>query len=162
MDPDQAQENIAYGRALNSEHQLELLNALASNFATNEYRLLIIDSIMNCFRVDYCGRGELADRQQKLNQFLAKLTHMAEEFNVCVLMTNQVQSDPGANALFAGADGRKPVGGHILAHASTTRLLLRKGRGEERVAKVVDSPDCPEREATYVITNGGINDPEKV
>lgn len=54
--------------------------------------------------------------------------------------TNQVQSDPGANALFAGADGRKPVGGHILAHASTTRLLLRKGRGEERVAKIVDSP----------------------
>lgn len=49
-------------------------------------------------------------------------------------------SDPGASALFAGADGRKPVGGHILAHASTTRLLLRKGRGEERVAKIVDSP----------------------
>ncbi|CAD6577374.1 MAG: Meiotic recombination protein dmc1 [Alectoria sarmentosa] len=161
MDPDQAQENIAYARALNSEHQLELLNTLSSSFASNEYRLLIIDSIMACFRVDYCGRGELADRQQKLNQFLSKLTHMAEEFNVCVLMTNQVQSDPGANALFAGADGRKPVGGHILAHASTTRVLLRKGRGEERVAKIQDSPDCPEREAIYVITNGGINDPEK-
>ena len=86
MDPDTAQENIAYARALNSEHQLELLNTLASNFASNEYRLLIIDSIMACFRVDYCGRGELADRQQKLNQFLSKLTHMAEEFNVCVLM----------------------------------------------------------------------------
>lgn len=55
-------------------------------------------------------------------------------------MTNQVQSDPGASALFAGADGRKPVGGHILAHASATRLLLRKGRGEERVAKIQDSP----------------------
>ena len=41
---------------------------------------------MACFRVDYCGRGELADRQQKLNQFLSRLTHMAEEFNVCVLM----------------------------------------------------------------------------
>ena len=86
-------------------------------------------------------------------------------------------SDPGASALFAGVDGRKPAGGHILAHASTTRLLLRKGRGEERVAKIVDSPgqcsqpslctvltstlDCPEREATYIITTGGINDPEK-
>lgn len=55
-------------------------------------------------------------------------------------MTNQVQSDPGASALFAGADGRKPVGGHILAHASTTRILLRKGRGDERVAKIQDSP----------------------
>lgn len=87
-------------------------------------------------------------------------------------------SDPGASALFAGVDGRKPAGGHILAHASTTRLLLRKGRGEERVAKIIDSPskclhnyqflsetdkqlDCPEREATYIITTGGINDPEK-
>ncbi len=60
------------------QHQLELLNTLSRDFATNEYRLLIIDSIMNCFRVDFCGRGELADRQQKLNQFLSKLAHMAE------------------------------------------------------------------------------------
>ncbi|MCJ1362349.1 Meiotic recombination protein dmc1 [Acarospora aff. strigata] len=160
LDPEATQENILYARALNSEHQLELLNTLSRDFASNEFRLLIIDSIMNCFRVDFCGRGELADRQQKLNQFLSKLAHMAEgwstlhpkpkcpafaktrsEFNVCVLMTNQVQSDPGANALFAGADGRKPVGGHILAHASTTRVLLRKGRGEERVAKIQDSPE---------------------
>lgn len=88
LDPDTAQENIAYARALNSEHQLELLNALAAEFASNTYRLLIIDSIMNCFRVDYSGRGELADRQQKLNQFLMKLAHMAEEFNVCVLMVS--------------------------------------------------------------------------
>lgn len=51
-----------------------------------------------------------------------------------------MQSDPGASALFAAADGRKPIGGHVLAHASTTRLLLRKGRGEERVAKIIDSP----------------------
>ncbi|EKV11430.1 Meiotic recombination protein (Dmc1), putative [Penicillium digitatum] len=161
IDPDTAQENISYARALNSEHQLELLNTLSQAFAGGEYRLLVIDSIMNCFRVDYCGRGELADRQQKLNQFLMKLAHMAEEFNVCVLMTNQVQSDPGASSLFAGADGRKPVGGHVLAHASTTRVLLRKGRGDERVAKIQDSPDCAEREAIYIITNGGINDPDK-
>ena len=62
------------------------------------------------------------------------------EFNVAVLMTNQVQSDPGGSAIFASSDGRKPVGGHILAHASATRILLRKGRGEERVAKIQDSP----------------------
>ncbi|KAF2112125.1 meiotic recombination protein-like protein dmc1 [Lophiotrema nucula] len=170
VDPETAQDNITYARAVNSEHQMELLNKVAEYFVGNEYRLLIIDSIMALFRVDYTGRGELNERQQKLNQFLSKLTHVAEaltllclvEFNVAVLMTNQVQSDPGASALFAGADGRKPVGGHILAHASATRILLRKGRGEERVAKIQDSPDMPEKEATYIITNGGINDPEKV
>lgn len=86
VDPVAAQEIIAYARALNSEHWLELLNTLAKEFAGGACKLLIIDSIMNRFRVDYCRRGELADRQQKLNQFLIKLAHMAEEFNVCVLM----------------------------------------------------------------------------
>ncbi|KAF5846003.1 hypothetical protein GGP41_008489 [Bipolaris sorokiniana] len=146
VDPETTQDNITYARAVNSEHQMELLNKVAEFFVSNEYRLLIIDSIMALFRVDYTGRGELNERQQKLNQFLSKLTHVAE----------------GASALFASADGRKPVGGHILAHASATRILLRKGRGEERVAKIQDSPDMPEKEATYIITNGGINDPEKV
>ncbi|KAM0176804.1 hypothetical protein ACHAPF_004661 [Botrytis cinerea] len=161
VDPDQALENIVYARAHNTEMQQELLEGLAQNFATDEYRLLIIDSIMALYRSDFIGRGELSERQGALNAFLRKATQMAEEFNLVVFMTNQVMSDPGASALFAGADGRKPAGGHILAHASTTRVLLRKGRGEERVAKVVDSPDCPEREATYIITTGGINDPEK-
>ena len=33
-----------------------------------------------------------------------------------------------------------PSSGHVLAHASTVRLYLRKGKGEQRVVKVVDSP----------------------
>lgn len=153
----------------------------------------MVDSILNLFRGDFQGRGELNDRQQKLGVHLRKLVEVAEvrllnefmlpkltisqEFNIAVVMSNQVQSDPGAMA-FAGMDGRKPVGGHVLAHASTTRVLLRKGRGDERVAKILDSPgmlhltryrlqmltiitDCPEAEATYIITNGGINDADK-
>ena len=70
-----------------------------------------------------------------------------------MLLTNQVQSDPGASALFAGADGRKPIGGHILAHASATRILLRKGRGEERVAKIQDSPGISSFVATTLATS---------
>ena len=69
---------FTYARAVNSEHQMELLNKVAEFFVGNEYRLLIIDSIMALFRVDYTGRGELNERQQKLNQFLSKLTHVAE------------------------------------------------------------------------------------
>jgi len=37
---------------------------------------------------------------QKLNQFLARLQKLSEEFNLAVLLTNQVQADPGAS-LFA-------------------------------------------------------------
>ena len=38
------------------------------------------------------------------------------------------------------------------------RLRLRKGRGENRVMKVVDSPILPESEAIYSITEQGIQD----
>ena len=66
-------------------------------------------------------------------------------------------ADPGATMSFQ-ADPKKPIGGHVLAHASTTRLSLRKGRGEVRVAKVYDSPDMPESEASFAISAGGITD----
>jgi meiotic recombination protein DMC1 len=38
---------------------------------------------MALFRVDFSGRGELSERQQKLNQMLARLTRISEEFNLC-------------------------------------------------------------------------------
>ncbi|KAI5962243.1 uncharacterized protein KGF55_003319 [Candida pseudojiufengensis] len=160
VDPQTCLENISYARALNSEHQIELTEQLGNELSSGQYRLLIVDSILACFRVDYSGRGELNERQQKLNQHLAYLTRLAEDYNVAVFLTNQVQSDPGASSLFAAADGRKPVGGHVLAHASATRILLRKGRGEERVAKLLDSPNMPEKECVYVIGEGGIKDSE--
>ena len=38
----------------------------------------IVDSIMALFRVDFSGRGELADRQQKLAQMLSRLQKVSE------------------------------------------------------------------------------------
>jgi DNA repair protein RAD51 len=52
----------------------------------------------------------------------------------------------------------KPIGGNIIAHASTTRLSLRKGRGETRICKVYDSPCLPEAEATFAILPDGVGD----
>ena len=46
----------------------------------------------------------------------------------------------------------------IQAHASTTRLWLNKGRGEQRMAKIVASPSLPERDATFAIAPEGIVD----
>jgi meiotic recombination protein DMC1 len=82
---------------------MDLITILAAKFAEDPaYRLLIVDSILALFRVDYSGRGELSERQQKLNQMLSRLTRISEEFNVAVFITNQVQADPGAAAMFVG------------------------------------------------------------
>ncbi|KAK8949070.1 hypothetical protein KSP39_PZI005165 [Platanthera zijinensis] len=105
----------------------------------------IVDSVIALFRVDFSGRGELAERQQKLAQMLSRLTKISEEFNVAVYMTNQVIADPGGGMFIS--DPKKPAGGHVLAHAATIRLMLRKGKGEQRVCKIFDAPNLPEGEA---------------
>jgi len=48
-----------------------------------------------------------------------------------------------------------------MAHSSTTRLYLRKGKGNTRVCKVYDSPCLAEAEASFSITGAGIDDPEE-
>ncbi|XP_056433142.1 meiotic recombination protein DMC1/LIM15 homolog isoform X2 [Gadus chalcogrammus] len=159
VDHDAVLDNVLYARAYTSEHQMELLDFVAAKFHEEGgvFKLLIIDSIMALFRVDFSGRGELAERQQKLAQMLSRLQKISEEYNVAVFVTNQMTADPGASMSFQ-ADPKKPIGGHILAHASTTRISLRKGRGELRIAKIFDSPDMPENEATFAITPGGVSD----
>lgn len=152
--------NIVYAKAHNHEHQCELVDLVTAQFYQEPgvFKLLIIDSIIALFRVDFQGRAELADRQQKLNKQLAQLQKISEEYNIAVYLTNQMTSDPGAALSFV-SDPKKPVGGHVLAHASATRVMLKKGRGEMRIAKIYDSPDMPESEAPFMITEGGVADP---
>ncbi|KAL6522683.1 Meiotic recombination protein dmc1 [Orobanche hederae] len=164
MDPGAVLDNIIYARAYTYEHQYNLLLGLAAKMAEEPFRLLIVDSVIALFRVDFTGRGELAERQQKLAQMLSRLIKIAEEFNVAVYMTNQVIADPGGGVFIS--DPKKPAGGHVLAHAATIRLMFRKGKGEQRVCKVFDAPNLPEAEAisfflrkqVFQITPGGIAD----
>ncbi|GIL69835.1 hypothetical protein Vretimale_10120 [Volvox reticuliferus] len=158
LDPEAVLGNVVVARAHTSEHQADLLISLTALMAEEAcFRLLVVDSITAPFRTDYTGRGELAERQQKLNAVLAKLKKISEEFNVAVVVTNQVVSDPGGGAMFV-SDPKKPVGGHVMAHASTTRLSLRKGKGEQRLIKVVASPYLAEAEASFQCSGQGITD----
>jgi len=72
---------------------MDVLAMLAAKFHEEAglYKLLIVDSIIALFRVDYSGRGELSERQQKLNQMMSRLTKLSEEYNICVFITNQVR-----------------------------------------------------------------------
>ena len=75
-------------------------------------------------------------------------------FRSAVFVTNQVQARPD---LFFG-DPTRPIGGHILGHSATTRVYLRKSKGGRRIARVVDSPNLPEGESIFMITESGIRD----
>ena len=156
MNPEEVLENVICARAHNSEQQMELLADAAALMCECRYSLIVVDSATALFRSDFVGRGELSERQIQLGQFLRQLTRMAEEFGVAVVLTNQVVANP--DGMSFAKDNTKPIGGNIIAHASTTRLKLRKGRGENRICMVYDSPTLPETECSFSLGAAGIED----
>ena len=102
---------------------------------------------------------------------LHKLTRLAEVHNIAVVITNQVQSQPGG--FFAGGDGLRATGGdglratggdglratggNIMGHASTYRIFLRKA-GRDRIAIMIDSPCHAYDQTRFTIAEGGVQD----
>lgn len=58
--------------------------------------------------------------QTKLSVAWVFLSDLSQQFGVAVVITNQVVAQVDGAAMFS-ADPKKPIGGNILAHASTTR-----------------------------------------
>ena len=154
MDPDAALERIHVARAYNSAHQMLLVDEIKRMSKNIDVKMVIVDSLTSHFRAEFLGRGKLAERQQKLNKHLKELKQLADVNNALVLVTNQVHSKPDA----MWGDPTKPIGGHIVGHASTFRLYLRKSKAGRRIGRLVDSPNLPEGEAIFNVTGDGIRD----
>jgi DNA repair protein RadA len=157
LDSTKVLEKILIARAYNSEHQIILINSLPELVEKSGIKLVIMDSMIGHFRGEYIGRGTLAERQQKLGSCLSKLLRVAEAFNISVVLTNQVMSTP--DTMYG--DPNKPTGGHVMAHACTHRVFLRKGRKNTRLARVIDSPSLPEEKIRFAITAAGVVDSEE-
>ena len=117
-------------------------------------KLVIVDSLTAHFRAEFSGRGMLADRQQRLNKYLHNLMKLAEQHNLAIYVTNQVMSNPAQ--MFG--DPTTAIGGNIVGHASTYRIYLRRGKKDSRVAKLIDSPNLPDNETVFFLTEAGIKD----
>ena len=124
MDPQDALDRIHVARAYNSAHQMLLVDEIKRMAKSIDVKLVIVDSLTSHFRAEYVGRGMLASRQQKLNKHLKELKQLSDVQNALVLVTNQVMSNPAA----LWGDPTKAIGGHIVGHASTFRLYLRKSK----------------------------------
>lgn len=156
LEPEKVLKQIKVARAFNSDHQMllaEKIDDLIKKQGLN-VKLVVVDSLTAHFRAEFIGRGTLADRQQKINKHMHTLMRLAELNNLCVYVTNQVMAKPD---MFFG-DPTEAIGGHIVAHASTYRIYLRRGKKGTRVAKMIDSPSLPEGEATFVLDTSGVRD----
>lgn len=158
MDEDEALKNIKVAKCFNSDHQMFLAEKI-DDLITKEklpIKMIIVDSLTAHYRSEYMGRGQLADRQQKLNRHMHALMKIASVHNIAVYVTNQVMSRPD---VFFG-DPTEAIGGNVVFHNSSFRIYLRRGKKGTRVAKLVDSPNLPENEAIFKVTEHGVQDLE--
>src|SRR5438128_1185808 len=156
LDHIQVLRSISVCKVYNSSHLELIVKDLGKYVNDFNAKLVIIDGIISLHRAEFAGRGTLADRQQRLNGMLHKIIRLAEIFNIAVVITNQVQSSPDT---FFG-DPTKAAGGNIIAHSSTYRIYLRKS-GENRVAKMMDSPYHPYSDTRFTINEKGTDDIEE-
>ena len=156
MDPKKVLNNIKVAKAYNSDHQMLLAEKVEDLIKKDKLliKLVIVDSLTAHFRAEFVGRGTLADRQQKINKHMHVLMKLADQYNVCVYVTNQVMSKPDQ---FFG-DPTEAIGGHIVGHNSAFRIYLRKGKKGSRVAKLVDAPNLPDGECNFFVETAGLKD----
>ncbi|WP_416838273.1 DNA repair and recombination protein RadA [Haloferax sp. DFSO52] len=150
-------DKIHVAKAFNSNHQIllaEKAKELAGEHEDTDWpiRLVCVDSLTAHFRAEYVGRGQLAERQQKLNKHLHDLMRIGDLFNTAILVTNQVASNPDS---YFG-DPTQPIGGNILGHTSTFRIYLRKSKGDKRIVRLVDAPNLADGEAVMRVQEAGL------
>jgi DNA repair protein RadA len=150
-------DQIHVAKAFNSNHQIllaEKAKELAGEHEETEWpiRIVCVDSLTAHFRAEYVGRGELAERQQKLNKHLHDLMRLGDLYNTAILVTNQVASNPDS---YFG-DPTQAIGGNILGHASTFRIYLRKSKGDKRIVRLVDAPNLADGEAVMRVQGEGL------
>ncbi|MEM0150493.1 MAG: DNA repair and recombination protein RadA [Thermoplasmata archaeon] len=154
LDPKEVLKKIHVARAYNSSHQMLLVEKAFETAKEYPIRLIAVDSLTAHFRVEYTGRGALAERQQMLNRHMHDLLRFADIYNAVVAVTNQVSARPD---VFFG-DPNQPIGGNIVGHTATFRISLRRSKGDKRIARLIDSPSLPEGEVVIVINSEGVRD----
>ena len=158
LDPISISNNISVVNPKNALQLEQLVEKWLPEFLKQNHddniRLVIIDSIMSLHRAELRGRESLHERQQGLNLIMYVLKTIADKFNIAVIVTNQLVDAP--DYLFADPTN-KAAGGNIIAHASTHRIMF-KLAGDNRIARMVDSPCYPVREVLFRIANQGIAD----
>jgi DNA repair protein RadA len=149
-------EKVKYFYTPNTEQLLGTVDSLSKLLLEIKPRIVILDGAIGQFREEYLGRGTLSERQNQIARLMTHIKNISFYFRCVVLFTNQVQSDP--SVMFG--DPIKPIGGNIVAHASSYRVYLKKS-GKKRIARMIDSPEHEQKDAAYQLTVKGIEDAEK-
>ncbi len=136
-----------------STYELSVAVERASNLIKGgEVGLLIVDSLLTPFRLEFKGIRELSQRQQAVKDVL-RVLRRASDMGALVFITNQVV---GRVAKGIELEKYGPAGGFVLGHLPDLVLLIRRLKGNRRLIRIVDSSYLEEGEAIFAIERAGI------
>lgn len=116
-------DRVMVSSAADFDEQADRLRETAS--VADGLDLVVIDSATALYRVRLAEEGEDSDALDRLADQLAFLLGLARRYELAVFLTNQVFTDPDADAI-------RPLGGETLAHWSSTIARLDRFRGSRR------------------------------
>lgn len=133
-------------------HLILILNNIVHVVREMNVRVIVIDSGAALFRQYMPAMGQKGGKSVLMNNMVRLLSMLAWVHNIAVIYTNQVyesvdQWNPGLRAF----------GGHVIGHAMTYRLTVKK-QGKRWIATAEDYPHMPPDDAEFVITEKGIED----
>jgi len=157
IESDNLLKNIYISKPTNSL-EMEIAIANISDFSSlnnnNNIKLLIVDSLINPYRVEYQGRSKLPERQQKISLLMSKIQKLANDKKAAVIITNHIQADPIPH--FTSYDAGVPTGGNIINYASTHIVRLRK-TSDYTNASLIKSNYLAYNESYFIINKKGID-----
>lgn len=113
--------------------------------------VIAVDSITGFYRLERGSESEEGDTLRAVANQVTHLLSIARKFDIAVLVTNQVFTDPETDRL-------QPLGGQTLRHWSGTIVRLERFRGGNRRATLEKHRSLPAGgTATFRITETGLD-----
>ena len=120
--------------------------------------LIICDSISKHFRgIEFLGRENLGIKNGLIREFILALGEIARMHRAAFVYTTQIYDTVSGSPMAGPVQTQKPIGGRSVEHQPDVILHFRKGKGNIRVARMVDSSWNPLGERSFVINNKGID-----
>ena len=157
LDPEKVLSKVNTISIVSRDHLIETLEKLPDLVCSLDASIIIIDSLGMFFRQDTEGIEYHRVQSVTLAKVFDILRGLTRTLDCIVILTNQV-----FNKIMAyGGNPNAPVGGHIMAHASTYRFYVSRLRTDKRKIALQDHAGLPEFALETSIDWGGFYESDK-
>ncbi|XP_077366706.1 DNA repair protein RAD51 homolog 2 isoform X2 [Festucalex cinctus] len=149
-------------REMTCEDVLRRLEKLEEIIISTRAGLIILDSVASVVRKEFDTTlpGNLMHRSNLLGQEATTLKYLAHQFDIPVVLTNQITTHIGHQGSGSATEGDSGIVtaalGNTWSHSVNTRFIVQYVDGLKRQLLVAKSPVAPFAVLNYTIQKGGI------